>query len=110
MIQAFGPAMGHKAVHPQTGDVSLACEGFNEKNTYARQTPCDQDYLRKMARRTPSMDLQTWFNREVVGIFQQHHAFDAEGILSATPIFVPDNEMRTLAAVRRAQPSGEREP
>ena len=93
MIQAFGPSMGHKAVHPQTGDVSLACEGFNEKNTYARQTPCDQDYLRKMARRTPSLDLQTWFNREVVGIFQQHHAFDAEGIFigDATYLFVPDN-------------------
>ena len=93
MIQAFGPSMGHKAVHPQTGDVSLACEGFNEKNTYDRQTPCDQDYLRKMARRTPSPDLQTWFNREVVGIFQQHHAWDAEGIFigDATYLFVPDN-------------------
>jgi hypothetical protein len=93
MIQAFGPSMGHKAVHPQTGDVSLACEGFNEKNTYDRQTPCDQDYLRKMARRTPSPDLQTWFNREVVGIFKQHHAWDAEGIFigDATYLFVPDN-------------------
>jgi hypothetical protein len=93
MIQAFGPAMGHKAVHPQTGDVSLACEGFNEKNTYDRQTPCDQDFLRKMARRTPSADLQTWFNREVVGIFKQHHALDAEGIFigDATYLFVPDN-------------------
>ena len=93
MIQAFGPSMGHKAVHPQTGDVSLACEGFNEKNTYDRQTPCDQDYLRKMARRTPSPDLQTWFNREVVGIFQQHHVWDAEGIFigDATYLFVPDN-------------------
>ena len=93
MIQAFGPSMGHKAVHPQTGDVSLACEGFNEKNTYDRQTPCDQDYLRKMARRTPSPDLQTWFNREVVGIFKQHHVWDAEGIFigDATYLFVPDN-------------------
>src|SRR5258708_3198940 len=52
MIQAFGPAMGHKAIHPETGDVSLRCEGFNEKNDYDRQTTCDQDYLRKMARDT----------------------------------------------------------
>ncbi len=46
MVQAFGPEMGHKAVHPETGDISLACEGFNNKNTFDRQTPCDQDYLR----------------------------------------------------------------
>jgi hypothetical protein len=38
MIQAFGPAMGHKAIHPETGDVSLRGEGFNEKNDYDRQT------------------------------------------------------------------------
>jgi len=93
MVQAFGPEMGHKAVHPQTGDVSLACEGFNEKNTFDRQTPCDQDYLRKMARRTEPELLQTWFNRDVVGIFKQHHAFDAEGIFigDATYLFVPNN-------------------
>jgi hypothetical protein len=93
MIQAFGPEMGHKAVHPQTGDVSLACEGFNEKNTFDRQTPCDQDYLRKMARRTEPDLLQDWFNRDVVGIFKQHHAFDAEGIFigDATYLFVPNN-------------------
>ena len=85
--------MGHKAVHPQTGDVSLACEGFNEKNTFDRQTPCDQDYLRKMARRTEPDLLQDWFNRDVVGIFKQHHAFDAEGIFigDATYLFVPNN-------------------
>lgn len=93
MVQAFGPEMGHKAVHPQTGGISLACEGFNEKNTFDRQTPCDQDYLRKMARRTEPDLLQNWFNRDVVGIFKQHHAFDAEGIFigDATYLFVPNN-------------------
>jgi hypothetical protein len=93
MIQAFGPEMGHKAVHPQTGDVSLACNGFNAKNTFDRQTPCDQDYVRKMARRTEPELLQEWFNRDVVGIFKQHHAFDAEGIFigDATYLFVPNN-------------------
>lgn len=93
LVQAFGPQMGHKAVHPQTGDISLRCQGFNDKNEYDRQTPCDQDYLRKMARRTEARELQTWFNREVVGIFKQHHAFDPEGIFigDATYLFVPDN-------------------
>src|SRR5688572_1661863 len=36
MITAFGPQMGHKVTHPQTGDVSLRCEGFNDKNEYDR--------------------------------------------------------------------------
>ena len=93
MVQAFGPQMGHKVTHPETGDVSLRCEGFNDKNQYDRQTPCDQDHLRKMARRTDAQLLQRWFNRDVVGIFKQHHAFDAEGIFigDATYLFVPDN-------------------
>jgi hypothetical protein len=93
LVQAFGPQMGHKAYHPQTGDVSLCCEGFNDKNEYDRQTPCDPDYLRKMARRTEAPLLQSWFNRDVVGIFKQHHAFDSEGVFigDATYLFVPDN-------------------
>jgi hypothetical protein len=93
LSEAFGPARGHKAIHPQRGDVSLRCEGFKRKNAYDRQTPCDQDYLRKLARDTEAEALQQWFNRAVVGIFKQHHAFDAEGIFvgDATYLFVPDN-------------------
>lgn len=93
MVQAFGPAMGHKAVHPDTGDITLSCEGFNDKNNYDRQTPCDQDYLRKMARKTDTDLLQQWFNRDVTGVFKQHHAFDSEGIFigDGTYLFVPDN-------------------
>ncbi len=94
MINAFGPAMGHKATHPDTGDVSLSCIGFNKKNEHDRQTPCDQDYLRKMARRTAAGLLMSWFNRNVTGIFKQHHAFDPCGIFigDATYLFVPDND------------------
>jgi len=80
MIEAFGPQMGQKVTHPQTGDVTLVCEGFNDKNDYDRQTPCDQDYLRKTARKTDAEKLQAWYNRDVVGIFKQHHVFDPEGI------------------------------
>ena len=94
MVQAFGPKMGFKAVHPDTGDITLRCEGFNDKNDYDRQTPCDQDYLRKMARKTEADLLQECFNRDVTGIFKQHHAFDPEGIFigDGTYLFVPDNE------------------
>ncbi len=93
LIEAFGPAMGHKAIHPQTGDASLRCQGFNQKNDYDRQTPCDQDYLRQMARDTEAQRLENWFNRDVVGIFKQHHTFDEEGIFlgDATYLFVPNN-------------------
>jgi hypothetical protein len=94
MVNAFGPVMGHKATHPETGDVSLSCVGFNNKNEYDRQTPCDQDYLRKMAKRTDAGLLTTWFNRDIAGIFKQHHAFDPEGIFigDASYLFVPDND------------------
>ena len=94
MVSAFGPDMGHKVTHPQTGDVTLCCEGFNNKNEYDRQTPCDQDYLRKMAKRTEAELLMKWFNRDVVGIFKQRHAFDPEGIFigDASYLFVPDND------------------
>lgn len=94
MVNAFGPEMGHKVTHPQTGDVTLCCKGFNNKNEYDRQTPCDQDYIRKMAKRTEAEALMKWFNRDVVGIFKQHHAFDSEGIFigDASYLFVPDND------------------
>lgn len=94
IVNAFGPRMGHKVTHPGTGDVSLSCEGFNNKNEYDRQTPCDQDYLRKMAKRTDAGLLMRWFNCDVAGIFKQHHAFDPEGIFigDASYLFVPDNE------------------
>lgn len=94
IINAFGPRMGHKATHPGTGDVSLACKGFNGKNEYDRETPCDQDYLRKMAKKTEAGVLMAWFNRDIAGIFKQHHAFDPDGIFigDATYLFVPDNE------------------
>ena len=94
MIEAFGPEMGHRVTHPKTGDVTLTCTGFNDKNEYDRQTPCDQDYLRKIARKTDADALQRWFNRDVVGIFKQHHALDSDGIFigDASYLFVPNND------------------
>src|SRR5512137_2637609 len=93
MLNAFGPGVAHKAKHPETGDVTLSCSGFNDKNTYDRQTPCDQDYLRKFARSTETAALEQWFNRDVMQILKQHRAFDPEGIFlgDGSYLFVPDN-------------------
>src|SRR5579859_4252865 len=66
LIEALGPELGgRKTRHPETQDVTLACPGFNDKNDYDRQTPCDQDFLRKFARDTKTDSLHGWFNREV---------------------------------------------
>lgn len=52
VLNAFGPKAGQKVIHPDTGYGTLACEGFNKKNLYDREIPCDQDFLRKMAKDT----------------------------------------------------------
>jgi len=39
-IEALGPELGgRRSPHPDTGDVTLACPGFNDKNDYDRQPP-----------------------------------------------------------------------
>jgi len=93
MLQAFGPASGRKVTHPDTGDVTLSCEGFNQKNHYDRQTPCDQDYLRKMAKDTDAQALLNWLGGPVVRELHRQDAFDPEGIFigDASYLFVPDN-------------------
>jgi hypothetical protein len=94
LIEALGPAVGRKAVHPDTQDVTLACPGFNDKNRYDRQTPCDQDFLRKLARATDAERLEAWFNREVPRCLRALQLLDEEGLFigDASYLFVPDNE------------------
>jgi hypothetical protein len=94
LVTALGPKVGRKAVHPETGDVSLACTGFNEKHTFDRQTPCDQDFLRKFARDTEVTRLHHWFNREVPRCLRSLKLFDSEGLFigDGSYLFVPDNE------------------
>ena len=95
LIEALGPELGgRKTRHPQTNDVTLACPGFNDKNDYDRQTPCDQDFLRKLARDTKADWLHAWFNREVPRCLRSLGLFDPEGLFigDASYLFVPDNE------------------
>ena len=101
LISALGPEVGRKAVHPDTKDVTLACEGFNDKNINDRQTPgaragsafCDQDFLRKLAHDTDAGELHTWFNRETPRALRALKLFDPEGLFvgDASYVFVPGN-------------------
>ena len=93
MLQAFGPQAGRKVVHPETGETTILCEGFNRKNHYDRESPCDPDYLRKMAKDTDAEALMRWFGRDVVRVFRRHRVFDREGVFigDASYLFVPDN-------------------
>jgi hypothetical protein len=95
LIDALGPALGgRKTTHPETHDVTLSCPGFNRKNDYDRQTPCDQDFLRKFARDTEVDRLHTWYNREAPRCLRSLRLFDEEGLFigDGSYLFVPDNE------------------
>ena len=95
LIDALGPVLGgRKTTHPETQDVTLSCPGFNRKNDYDRQTPCDQDFLRKFARDTDVDRLHAWFNREVPRCLRSLRLLDEEGLFigDGSYLFVPDNE------------------
>lgn len=93
LIDALGPEVAQRQVDPQSGDITLQCAGFNRRNLYPRKTPCDQDFLRKVARDTEPEQLQDWFNQHVAGVYKELGAFDADGLFIAdgTYLFVPDN-------------------
>jgi hypothetical protein len=94
LLTAFGPELGTKHIDRETGALRVECKGFNNKNAYPRQTPCDPDFLRKIAKDTPADQLMTWFNGVVQQIFRRHRYFDKAGIFIAdgSYVFVPDNE------------------
>lgn len=94
LLNALGPQVGRKVLHPQTHQMTLHCPGFNHKNHYERQTPCDQDWLRKIARATASDKLLLWYNTELPRLLKEQGLFDSEGIFigDASYVFVPDND------------------
>jgi hypothetical protein len=93
LVDALGPDVARRDVDPQSGNVTLQCTGFNDRNHYPRQTPCDQDYLRKLARDTEPQQLEDWYNRHVAKLYQELGAFESEGLFigDGTYLFVPDN-------------------
>jgi len=94
LLSAFGPELGTKRIDRDTGQLRIECRGFNDKNDYPRQTPCDPDFLRKIAKDTPAVQQIRWFNEAVQQVFRRHRFFDKAGIFigDGSYIFVPDNE------------------
>lgn len=108
MLNALAPKLSRSAQHPDTEEPATACEGFNNKNHYDRQTPCDQDFIRKLGRDTHAEKLMQWFNRDVTGVFRTKRVFDKEGIFigDGSYIFVPDNPAYEGSARLRFDESG----
>jgi len=93
LLSALPPDLAGKRIDPQTQALMLTCRGFNEKNDYERTTPCDQDTLRKAAKRVPARQWMEWYNTAVQATFQQYGFFDPEGVFvgDGSYLFVPDN-------------------
>jgi hypothetical protein len=101
---ALGPDQVRRVEEPGTGKNRLACEGYNDKNQYpVRGTPCDQDFLRKLAKDTPHEALMQWYGTEVARYLCGLKAFDEEGIflVDGSYLFVPDNERYEKPVVLR---------
>ena len=93
LLIALPPELASKHIDPKTQALVLTCRGFNAKNDYARTTPCDQDTLRKAAKRVPAPQWLDWFNGPVQAIFQADGFFDPAGVFvgDGSYLFVPDN-------------------
>lgn len=93
LLSALDPAVASKHLDRDRGEVVLRCVGFNDKNHYDRQTPCDQDMLRKFVKDVPAARWLEWFNGAVQESFQQYGFFDPEGVFigDGSYLFVPDN-------------------
>ena len=93
LLSALPPEIASKHLDPQTKQILLQCQGFNDKNAYDRTTPCDQDFLRKFVKDVAANRWTDWFNGPVQEVFQAHGFFDPAGVFigDASYLFVPDN-------------------
>ena len=94
LLGALPPEIASKHIHPQTQEMVLECQGFNDKNHYPRSTPCDHDTLRKFVKDVAAQRWMDWFNGPAQRIFQAYGFFDPAGIFvgDGSYLFVPDNE------------------
>ena len=79
---------------PETGQGYLEFKGYNQKHHESRSTPCDQDFVRKLAGDTDPLRLEQWYGTEVAKYFGDLDLYDSEGIfiVDGSYLFVPDNE------------------
>jgi hypothetical protein len=93
LLSALPPDLASKHLDEKTRRWMLECKGFNDKNSYDRAAPCDQDTLRKALKDVPAKCWLEWFNGPVQEVFQSHGFFDPEGIFigDGSYLFVPDN-------------------
>ena len=109
LLRALGPRQVEHKRDPDSGECRPVLRGYNHKNHYARATPCDRDFLRKMAKDTRPQALQDWFGTSVVRQYQALDAFDPEGIflIDGTYLFVPlDNDRYEHSSRLRFDPDG----
>jgi hypothetical protein len=93
LLSALPPELASKRLDPASKAFHLWCQGFNQKNSYERTTPCDQDTLRKALKDVTAQKWLEWFNGPVQQSFQEHGFFDPAGVFigDASYLFVPDN-------------------
>lgn len=93
LLAALPPELARKHLDAKTRAWALQCQGFNDKNSYDRATPCDQDTLRKALKDAPAQEWLDWFNGPVQKVFQSDGFFDPEGVFvgDGSYLFVPDN-------------------
>ena len=109
LLDALDPGRIEHKVDPATQRWRTAVRGFNRKNFHARTTPCDKDFLRKLAKDTKPAALEHWFGTAVVREYQTLGAFDPAGLflIDGTYLFVPpDNDRYEGSSRLRFGPDG----
>ena len=86
LLDALGPEVARREVDTETGDISIRCAGFNGRNLGPRSTPCDQDYLRKLAKTTDPKQLEHWYNHHVAQLYGELGAYEESGRTAAEGI------------------------
>ncbi len=82
-----------RKIDPEKNQGYLEFKGYNDKNSYSRRTPCDHDFVRKLARDTEPALLEKWYGTDVARYLHQSAAYDDEGIfmIDGSYLFIPDN-------------------
>ena len=109
LLKALSPDRRGMKWDPVAREWRPEVQGFNQKNHYTRTTPCDKDFLRKLARDTPAAELEEWFGTAVPRQYQALGAFDPEGLflVDGTYIHVPfDNDRYENSSVLRFDERG----